>query len=138
MKKDFKKKKKKKSARLCVCIIPSSFLPVFPSKKTLSLTYNLASSSFRAPTRFSNSATTSRGLVTCHLASVRLDGCPTAVVNMSSGVSCSSTRVSACPFSTGISETDSGGSIVYGRVVSGNCNARNMSSSVCSYCKDKH
>jgi hypothetical protein len=90
------------------------------------------SQSLCTPTSFSSSVTTSCGLVTCHLASVRFDGCPTAVVKMSSGVNCSSVRWGSRIRSSAISETDSGASIMYGRGDSMNWNARNMSSSV--YC----
>src|SRR6266702_4153898 len=90
------------------------------------------SESLCTPTSFSSSATTSSGLVTCHLASVRFDGCPTAVVKRSSGVTRSSTRGCSRVLSSATSENDSGGSIVYGRDASVNCNERNMSSSV--YC----
>src|SRR5258708_10449335 len=96
--------------------------------------HNLATSpSGCTAASFSNSLTTSKGLVTCHLASVRLDGCPTAVVKVLSELSCSSTRGYSHTFPSAVDstrDTDSGGSIVYGRDSSLNCKERNISSSV--------
>src|SRR6266404_2064910 len=94
--------------------------------------FDSPSESLYRPTSLSSSATTSSGLVTCHLASVRFDGGPMAVVKMVSGLSCSSTRGCLRAFPSPTSETDSGGSMAYGKGPSVNCKARNMSSSV--YC----
>ena len=129
---------KKRACDAKVSLYPSDPPPSF----SRNLSHSLASSPpLHALARFNSSVTTSIGLVTCHLASVRLVGCPTAVVKRSSGLSCSSTRGCSRDFppsaAASTKETDSGGSIVYGSVASVNCNERNISSSVCRILRNK-